>query len=468
MSPHSLPFPGHDISLPPVQQGRPAAVDTPVRAAGKTAASGEENSAGSGIFQALVDDAQASAADPSADDGAHKGAVTPDTASLDGGLAGADSGQLLTAVDFTNLEIHIEAGAQGKDAGEEAWPALPLLAAGVQGENRLPWPDFPAHGSFAHVQLTAGLPGEAQTGTEFELPPELPPALPPALRAASSVAPVPQAGSGGVDMTAVQAARPGSAMMPLAANGGGQADGEGAAELSGEAGTSREVTSLAALKIRPALTQAAGSGAQAKPDIALSASGIAPGSIPGPNIDLTAQMPANEALTFDTARALDTQLRDIRNAASLDAGSARLDAMREQIAVAFARNAQTGTRDFHIRLEPPELGRVDVRMQLSIDGRVTAHLIIERPETLDFLMRDQRGLERALEHAGVRAESGGLNFSLKREGSGFFDGRGERNGSDEARHIANTDPASPEPGELPGRRLLARIGPSPGGIDIEV
>ncbi|WP_162901625.1 flagellar hook-length control protein FliK [Breoghania sp. L-A4] len=87
------------------------------------------------------------------------------------------------------------------------------------------------------------------------------------------------------------------------------------------------------------------------------------------------------------------------------------------MAMEITRNAQRGQTRFEIRLDPPELGRVDVRLKIGDDGQVRAHLIVERPETLDMMQRDQRGMERALENAGLKtASDGGLSFSLKDQG----------------------------------------------------
>ncbi|WP_196223374.1 flagellar hook-length control protein FliK [Roseibium sp. RKSG952] len=88
-----------------------------------------------------------------------------------------------------------------------------------------------------------------------------------------------------------------------------------------------------------------------------------------------------------------------------------------QVAAEMNRNLQNGQTRFQMRLDPPELGRVDVNMRVGADGAVQAHLIVERPETLDMFLRDQRGLERALESAGLNADGESLKYSL-RDGSG--------------------------------------------------
>ncbi|MEP2827402.1 flagellar hook-length control protein FliK [Parvibaculum sp.] len=83
------------------------------------------------------------------------------------------------------------------------------------------------------------------------------------------------------------------------------------------------------------------------------------------------------------------------------------------IALQMARNLQKGTNRFDIRLDPPEMGRIDVRMEVRKDGHVAAHMSVDRPETLDLLQRDARALQQALNNAGLQADSDSLNFSLR-------------------------------------------------------
>jgi hypothetical protein len=94
--------------------------------------------------------------------------------------------------------------------------------------------------------------------------------------------------------------------------------------------------------------------------------------------------------------------------------------------VAIAANAQSGTSRFEIRLDPPELGRIDVRLHVHPDGQVTSHLIVDRSETLDLLRRDAADLERSLQQAGLKTSDQGMQFTLRdhsHEGDG---GRGHR------------------------------------------
>ncbi len=88
------------------------------------------------------------------------------------------------------------------------------------------------------------------------------------------------------------------------------------------------------------------------------------------------------------------------------------------LAVHIAAQAQNGVKRFEIRLDPPELGRIDVRLDVGRDGQVTTHLVVERSETLDMLQRDARTLEKALNDAGLKTSDDSLTFSLKDDGLG--------------------------------------------------
>ena len=120
-----------------------------------------------------------------------------------------------------------------------------------------------------------------------------------------------------------------------------------------------------------------------------------------------------------------------------------------QVAFEVVRQFSQGASRFQIRLDPPELGRIDVRMQVDSDGNVHARMTVERAETLDLMQRDQRSLERALAQAGLDSGKTSLEFSL-RQNPFARDGQGQQQdghnpflrdsnpGADEATEIATT------------------------------
>ncbi len=83
------------------------------------------------------------------------------------------------------------------------------------------------------------------------------------------------------------------------------------------------------------------------------------------------------------------------------------------MAAEIASQARNGIRQFEIRLDPPELGRVEVTLDFRRDGSMAAKLVVERPETLDLLMRDARALEKTLQSGGLKLEDGAIDYQLK-------------------------------------------------------
>ncbi|MDP3256419.1 flagellar hook-length control protein FliK [Bosea sp. (in: a-proteobacteria)] len=75
--------------------------------------------------------------------------------------------------------------------------------------------------------------------------------------------------------------------------------------------------------------------------------------------------------------------------------------------------ALAGARQFDIRLDPGELGRVDVTLSISDTGEVSAKMVVDRVETLHLLQRDARTLERAFEQAGLKPSDAGVDISLR-------------------------------------------------------
>lgn len=88
----------------------------------------------------------------------------------------------------------------------------------------------------------------------------------------------------------------------------------------------------------------------------------------------------------------------------------------QMLPIEIGMQALRGTNSFQIRLDPAELGRVDVKLEVNKQGEVSAHLIVERPETLQMLRRDSTTLQYAFEQAGLKSSQDGLSFSLKGEG----------------------------------------------------
>ena len=87
------------------------------------------------------------------------------------------------------------------------------------------------------------------------------------------------------------------------------------------------------------------------------------------------------------------------------------------LAAAMMRRISNGLKEFTLRLDPPELGRVDVRLTVGTDKKVRAVVSTDRPEALKDLALSARDLTRALQEAGLELEENGLSFSMNDQGS---------------------------------------------------
>jgi flagellar hook-length control protein FliK len=135
------------------------------------------------------------------------------------------------------------------------------------------------------------------------------------------------------------------------------------------------------------------------------------------------------------------------------------------VPIAIVTRAEAGERKFEIRLDPPDLGRIEVQLNVDSSGRATSHLVVDRADTLDLLRRDAPILERALQSAGLTTDSGSLQFSLRDQS---FAGRNQGTPAP----LTPPTPATGAESEIaPLDAAVRRYGPMAGlggGIDISV
>ena len=134
------------------------------------------------------------------------------------------------------------------------------------------------------------------------------------------------------------------------------------------------------------------------------------------------------------------------------------------LAVEIAASAQSGKSRFEVRLDPADLGRIDVRIDVARNGQVTSHLIVEKPETLLMLRQDAPQLQQALNDAGLKTGSGGLQFSL-RDQSSSGQNNGNQSPNNAQRLVVNDE--TTVPAAVAGQSYGRMLGAS-GGVDIRV
>ncbi|WP_170318331.1 flagellar hook-length control protein FliK [Sphingomonas sp. PAMC 26621] len=104
---------------------------------------------------------------------------------------------------------------------------------------------------------------------------------------------------------------------------------------------------------------------------------------------------------------------------AIDAGSARAAMIGRDVGLAIARHVDRGgASTVTIRLDPVELGRVEVRLQIDPAGKLLAAIAADQPAALDLLRRDSAMLAQTLSQAGVQADVGSFSFDTRSGGGG--------------------------------------------------
>ncbi len=140
------------------------------------------------------------------------------------------------------------------------------------------------------------------------------------------------------------------------------------------------------------------------------------------------------------------------------------------VPIEVALKAMAGVTRFEIRLDPAELGRVDVRLEIE-GGEVRAHVSVDRVETLALLQRDARTLERAFEQAGLKTADQGIDLSLRNQNTGQDQRNGEAqpDGRETGRRASAADDEANGRGRTPTADMpITRTWRSHGGVDLRI
>src|SRR5262249_33258760 len=89
----------------------------------------------------------------------------------------------------------------------------------------------------------------------------------------------------------------------------------------------------------------------------------------------------------------------------------------EQLAVNLKRAVKDGSDQIQIELNPASLGKIEVRLDSSHDGRGSAVISADRPETRQMLNQAAKPIEQSLRDAGLGTDAAPLTFT-RRSGDG--------------------------------------------------
>jgi flagellar hook-length control protein FliK len=196
--------------------------------------------------------------------------------------------------------------------------------------------------------------------------------------------------------------------------------------------------------------------AQAHTNFAAADIGQMPGNSSGNGLPAAGAIQAQQPAAAATTPAAATQL----TATAAESAPVPVSGL----AIEIAASARSGKTRFEIRLDPAELGRIDVRIDVDRHGQVTSHLTVEQPETLSMLRQDANQLQRALDSAGLSTGNGGLQFSLRDQSS---QGQNDGNQSNPNAHRLVVSEEDSVPAIVAGRNYGRMLGAS-GGVDIRV
>ncbi len=130
----------------------------------------------------------------------------------------------------------------------------------------------------------------------------------------------------------------------------------------------------------------------------------------------------SETLGFDvqTGTPFSTTMQAAHAVTATNVSAGQSGPATQMVSAQINKAANNGsTNGITLQLDPPELGRVEIRLEFGAERSVKAHLVVEKPETLLMLQRDANALDKALQDAGLETGSDSLNYEMAAEDHAF-------------------------------------------------
>lgn len=91
----------------------------------------------------------------------------------------------------------------------------------------------------------------------------------------------------------------------------------------------------------------------------------------------------------------------------------------QAVAALINKTAQqgNGSQTLAVQLDPPELGKMQLKMRYEKGEPLRVHVVLEKADTMAMFQRDAHALENALNQAGLKTDSSSLTFDLGSQGS---------------------------------------------------
>jgi len=132
-------------------------------------------------------------------------------------------------------------------------------------------------------------------------------------------------------------------------------------------------------------------------------------------------------LDIDAGIPLTTTMQAVHGATTIQQAG-QTHAATQMVATQIAKSAERGiANEMTIQLDPPELGRVEIKLEFGPEKTLKASLMVEKPATFLLLQRDAGALERALQDVGIDTDGSSLSFELAQDSYNFGDDGRENN-----------------------------------------
>ena len=191
--------------------------------------------------------------------------------------------------------------------------------------------------------------------------------------------------------------------------------------------------------MQPAAQQAP---AATQPELSLVGSDVSPDLADG---TVDGESSADPALIETSSSSKSSAPAAAAQARSLPNGAAA--ALGNQVAFKLLERFDGKTSKFEIRLDPAELGKVNVKIEVDGDGRIQAVLAAQDSSAADALNRNLRQLENALTQAGLSLDENGLRVEIdarSQSDTSSAQKDGTSNGSGQADVSADAETAQAE------------------------
>lgn len=114
-------------------------------------------------------------------------------------------------------------------------------------------------------------------------------------------------------------------------------------------------------------------------------------------------------------------------------------ALKSEFAEILAKRFEK-TSVFELRLDPPELGRVEGRLTVNDDGKAVLSLTFDNQNAFDLFSRDEAALKHALAQAGLDFAAGDFVFAFRERDAGDAAIPADFEGAAAAQSTRNYDP----------------------------